>query len=39
MGLLLLVASLEAVFWSLCAFSTAGTAALMWAVARARPAP
>jgi MFS family permease len=31
MGLLLLVGPLEAVFWCLCAFSAAGTLALIWA--------
>jgi hypothetical protein len=31
MGLLLLVADLDAVFWCLCAMSAAGTLALIWA--------
>jgi hypothetical protein len=37
MGLLILFADLEAVFWCLCALSAVGTLALMWA-SHSRPA-
>jgi hypothetical protein len=39
MGLLLVVAELEAVFWTLCALSMVGTSALLWKDLGARRAP